>query len=50
MSEKNISESGAGAEPKYSWGAILFYATLFAVLVFFWWLLIESGGVSGGHG
>ena len=48
MNEQNISESGA--EPKFSWGAILFSATLVAVLVFFWWLLIESGGVSGHHG
>jgi len=33
-----------------NWGPWLFYGTLVAVLVFFWWLLIESGGVSGHHG
>jgi hypothetical protein len=33
-----------------NWGAWLFYGTLLALLVFFWWLLIESGGVSGHHG
>ena len=35
---------------KLSWGAMLFLVTLFVVLVFFWWLLIHSGGVSGDHG
>ena len=33
-----------------SWGSKLFLATLFAVLVFFWWFLIYSGGVGGHHG
>jgi len=32
------------------WGVRLFVGTLFAILVFFWWLLIYSGGVSGHHG
>jgi len=35
---------------KTNLGAMLFFVTLFAVLVFFWWLLIHSGGVSGHHG
>jgi hypothetical protein len=35
---------------KLNWGAMLFLVTLFVVLVFFWWLLIHSGGVSGDHG
>ncbi len=35
---------------KSNWGVILFLVTLFAVLIFFWWLLIHSGGVSGDHG
>lgn len=35
---------------KLSWGAMLFLVTLFGVLVFFWWLLIHSGGVSGHPG
>ena len=33
-----------------NWGAILFYVTLLATLIFFWWLLIYSGGVSVDHG
>ena len=40
------SDTSAGK----NWGAWLFYCTLVAILVFFWWLLIESGGVSGHHG
>ena len=43
------SETGA-ADTDSNWGAWLFYATLVAMLVFFWWLLIDSGGVSGHHG
>jgi len=35
---------------KANWGSKLFLATLFAVLVFFWWFLIYSGGVGGHHG
>lgn len=35
---------------KLNWGAMLFLVTLVFVLVFFWWLLIHSGGVSGDHG
>lgn len=42
-------QSGTSAGDK-NWGAWLFYGTLAAVLIFFWWLLIESGGVSGHHG
>ncbi len=33
-----------------SWGPKLFLATLFAILVFFYWLLIYSGGVTVQHG
>jgi hypothetical protein len=33
-----------------NWGAWLFFATLVAILIFFWWLLIHSGGVSGHRG
>jgi len=31
------------------WGARLFMGTLFVVLVFFWWLIIYSGGVTAHH-
>jgi hypothetical protein len=49
-------ERGAGeripdnAQNKPNWGARFFFATLFAVLIFFWWLLIYSGGIAGKHG
>ena len=33
-----------------NWGIKLFMATLFTILVFFWWLLIYSGGVTVHHG
>jgi hypothetical protein len=33
-----------------NWGGKLFLAVLITVLVFFWWLLIDSGGVVGIHG
>ena len=33
-----------------NWGSLLFYATLVVSLVFFWWLLIHSGGVTIHHG
>ena len=47
-----------GSDPRKSaldqlrsnWGSLLFYATLVASLVFFWWLLIHSGGVTIHHG
>ena len=32
------------------WGPKLFIVTLIAVLVFFWWLLIYSGGAQPMHG
>lgn len=35
---------------KSNWGSLLFFATLVASLVFFWWLLIYSGGVEIHHG
>jgi hypothetical protein len=40
----------AMAQNKSNWGSKVFFATLFCVLIFFWWLLIYSGGVSGHHG
>lgn len=33
-----------------NWGPSLFLVTLAVVLVFFWWLLIYSGGVEVHHG
>ncbi|MDH3670188.1 MAG: hypothetical protein OES46_03380 [Gammaproteobacteria bacterium] len=42
--------SPTSTQARSNWGAKLFFAILFAVLVFFWWLLIYSGGVTGHHG
>jgi hypothetical protein len=35
---------------KSDWGPRLFFITLAAVLAFFYWLLIYSGGVTVHHG
>lgn len=37
-------------EGKNAWGPKLFIATLVGLLVFFYWLLIYSGGVVVHHG
>jgi hypothetical protein len=37
-------------QPEVLWGGKLFLGVLITVLVFFWWLLIDSGGVAGIHG
>lgn len=47
--EKDMVER-RGTGRTLNWGPPLFFATLALVLVFFWWLLIYSGGVSGNHG
>ncbi len=36
-------------QSEVNWGARGFYGVLVSVLVFFWWLLIYSGGVVGHH-
>ena len=45
--ENSIEEKQTGTET--SWGPILFYATLIAVLIFFWWMVIYDHGVSTSH-
>ena len=52
MTDPQSSLTGKSDTPSSgpNWGPWLFYGTLIFVLVFFWWLLIESGGVSGHHG
>ncbi len=42
--------SAGGGLLKPGWGPKLFVAVLLAILVFFWWLLIWSGGVDPHHG
>ncbi len=47
----DVNESAPATAPSQSnWGSKLFFITLVAILVFFWWILIYSGGVTGGHG
>jgi hypothetical protein len=36
-------------QPVVGWGSKVFYSVLSTVLMFFWWLLIYSGGVVGNH-
>ncbi|MES9880499.1 MAG: hypothetical protein ABW185_06405 [Sedimenticola sp.] len=38
------------AEGATSWGPKLFFGTLVAILVFFYWLVIYAGGVVVHHG
>ena len=51
MTEKiDDDKSEKKAAETVSWGPKLFAATLAVVLVFFYWLLIYSGGVTVHHG
>ena len=54
MSQQSGDQAKAGAEPtgksRDTWGPKLFYGVLFAILAFFYWLLIYSGGVVVHHG
>ncbi len=45
--ENNTAEK---SRPKQSWGPKLFISAFLAILVFFYWLLIYSGGVTVHHG
>jgi len=50
--EEKITEQAAVtpvAPPESRWGVKLFIATLVGLLLFFWWLLIYSGGVELHH-
>jgi hypothetical protein len=46
---KNDNEQTPQKSESSSWGPKLFYITLVASLVFFWWLLIYSHGISPIH-
>ncbi|MDH3644850.1 MAG: hypothetical protein OES38_22285 [Gammaproteobacteria bacterium] len=49
--EDNARERNPGDRRRPAgWGGKLFVVTLIAVLAFFWWLLIYSGGVAPHHG
>lgn len=44
------AEPQRSGPPATGWGPRLFLGALAVVLVFFWWLLIWSGGVVPHHG
>ncbi len=45
-----MSEEKRGEAQKMSWGPKLFIATFVGIMLFFYWLLIYSGGVVVHHG
>ena len=47
MHEDDEFASDASAS---TWGPALFYVTLAAALVFFWWLVIYDHGIASTHG
>jgi len=49
LTEKK-NKSAETDQPKHSWGPKLFVSAFIAILVFFYWLLIYSGGVTVHHG
>lgn len=50
--EKEVRQPAPQQEnnEKHNWGPKLFISVLVAILVFFYWLLIYSGGVTVHHG
>lgn len=52
MSSKKDAASGMQTlkDNGVSWGPRLFWIVLVLILVFFWWVLIYSGGVTPHHG
>ena len=50
MTGQQEQEQTTGGTTRVTWGPKLFYGTLVAVLGFFYWLLIYSGGVTGHAG
>jgi len=50
MSERPNNKNDVQSNAGRPWGPKLFIATLVAVLAFFYWLLIYSGGVTVHHG
>ncbi len=45
----NDADEAPAPEDGATWGPKLFWITLVLILVFFWWLLIYSGGVEVHH-
>lgn len=50
MPVSNDKSDADTQKSKSAWGLKLFFATLVGLLVFFYWLLIYSGGVVPHHG
>ena len=50
MSTPSNDRNDQAKSQEGSWGPKLFLATLVALLAFFYWLLIYSGGVTVNHG
>jgi hypothetical protein len=49
MSEPNNELENGQGDDAVTWGPILFYGVFIAVLVFIWWMVIYSHGVSSIH-
>jgi hypothetical protein len=47
MSEQESPAELTQASEGVTWGPLLFYGVLVAVLVFFWWMVIYPHGVAG---
>jgi len=47
MSEQESTSENSQTSDTATWGPILFYGALIAVLVFFWWMVIYPHGVAG---
>ncbi|WP_456380887.1 hypothetical protein [Thiolapillus sp.] len=50
MAELPEEEKSLPSGAQGNWGKKLFFGTLVTLLVFFYWLLIYSGGVTVDHG
>lgn len=47
MSEPESTSENSQVSDTTTWGPVLFYGVLIAVLVFFWWMVIYPHGVAG---
>lgn len=47
MSEQEDYSGNSHTGDRATWGPVLFYVALIAVLVFFWWMVIYPHGVEG---
>lgn len=47
MNEQESASGSSQVDNRATWGPVLFYCVLVAVLVFFWWMVIYPHGVEG---